>query len=80
MDRKHNRLLLLIVACSATGVVLGGTASWAESTHCLQATAATSECLTQDPIMKTIEGMSVGLVAGAGAAIGATLQMKRQED
>jgi hypothetical protein len=30
--------------------------------------------------MKTIEGMSVGLVAGAGAAIGATLQMKRQED
>lgn len=80
MDIKTKRFLLLIVACSATGVVLGGTASWAESNQCLQANAITSECLTQEPAMKTLEGMSVGLVAGAAAAIGAVWQIKQQDD
>jgi hypothetical protein len=77
MGRKTNRFLLLVLLCSATGVVLGGTASWAESNRCLQAETPTSECLTQNPIVETVEGMSVGLVAGAGAAIGAALQIKR---
>ena len=80
MDRKTNRFILLIVACSATGVVLGGTSSWAESNQCLQAKTPTSECLTQDPVMKTLEGMSFGLIAGAGAAVGAALQLKQQKD
>lgn len=78
-DRKINRFLLYIVACSAVGVVLGGTASWAESSQCLQAENVTSDCLTQDPVLKTIQGMSTGLIAGAGAAIGATWQMNREE-
>lgn len=71
MDRKRNRLLLLIVSCSMSGVILGGTASWAESNQCLQANIVTSECLTQDPVIKTVQGMSTGLIAGAGAAVGA---------
>jgi len=79
MDRKANRLILLIVTCSATGVILGGTASWADSSQCLQAKSVTSECLTQDPVMKTIQGMSTGLIAGAGAALGATWQIKQDE-
>lgn len=78
-DRKINRFLLYIVACSAVGVVLGGTASWAESNQCWQAENLTNDCLTQDPILKTIQGMSTGLIAGAGAAIGATWQMNREE-
>ncbi|HEY9813357.1 MAG TPA: hypothetical protein V6D31_07455 [Candidatus Sericytochromatia bacterium] len=79
MDGKTNRFILLIVACSAAGVLVGGTASWAESTQCMNAELPTSNCITQSPINKTIEGMSVGLIAGAGAAVGATLQMKREE-
>ena len=79
MGRKNNRLLILIASCSVAGVVLGGTASWAQSNHCLQAKNLTSECLIQDPLTKTIEGMSVGLFAGAGAAAGAVFQLKRQE-
>lgn len=78
-DRKINRFLLYIVACSAVGVVLGGTASWAESNQCWQAENTSSECLTQDPVFKTIQGMSTGLIAGAGAALGASWQMKRDE-
>ena len=74
MDRKDKRLLLLIISCSVAGVVLGGTSSWAESSMCLEATEVTSECLTQDPVSKTMQGMSTGLVAGAGAAFGAVNQ------
>ncbi|MBD2387686.1 hypothetical protein [Cylindrospermum sp. FACHB-282] len=78
MDRKTKRLLLLIVSCSVTGVILGGTASWAESTICLQASQVTSECLTQDPVQKTFQGMSTGLLAGAGAACGAAWNLRQE--
>jgi hypothetical protein len=75
MDRKNNRLLILIATCSVAGVVLGGTTSWAQSTQCLNAKNLTNDCLT---VSKTIVGMSVGLLAGAGAAAGAAFQLKRQ--
>jgi hypothetical protein len=80
MDRKNNRFWILIATCSIAGVVLGGTTSWASSNQCLYAKNLTNECLTQDPVLKTIEGMSVGLFAGAGAAVAAAWQVKRQED
>ncbi|MEH2069060.1 MAG: hypothetical protein V7K47_13015 [Nostoc sp.] len=78
-SRKTRRLLLLVVSCSITGVILGGTASWAESNLCLQDSKLTSDCLTQDPIQKTIEGMSTGLLAGAGAAFGAAWQLRHED-
>lgn len=79
MVRKTKRLLFLVVSCSAAGVILGGTASWAESKQCMQDSIITSECLTQNPVTKTLQGMSTGLIAGAGAAFGAAWQL-RQED
>lgn len=79
MGRKYKRLLTLIASCSVVGIVLGGTTSWAYSNQCLQAENLTSECLTQDPMTKTIQGMSVGLLAGAGAAVGAALQLRRND-
>jgi hypothetical protein len=77
MDRKNNRLLILIATCSIAGVILGGTTSWAASNQCLQAKNLTSECLTQDPATQILQGMSVGLFAGAGAAAGAAYQLRR---
>ncbi|MHC0065590.1 hypothetical protein HUN01_26960 [Nostoc edaphicum CCNP1411] len=79
MARKTQRLLLLIISCSMTGVILGGTAGWAESNLCLGDSKVTSECLTQDPTQKTIQGMSTGLVAGAGAAFGAVWQLRHED-
>jgi hypothetical protein len=79
MGRKTNRLLILIATCSIAGVVLGGSTSWAYSNQCLQAKEVTNDCLTVDPVTKTIQGMSVGLFAGAGAAVGAAMQLRRQE-
>jgi hypothetical protein len=87
MDRKNNRptdrkkapFWIYIVACSAIGVVLGGTASWADSQQCLLADNPTTKCLTQDPISRTLEGMSTGLIAGAGAALGVTWQMQQKD-
>jgi len=43
----------------------------------LQAKNLTSECLTQDPAAQILQGMSVGLFAGAGAAAGAAYQLRR---
>ncbi len=80
MDGKTKRFLLLVVSCSAAGIVLGGTASWAESYQCLGANNVTSECLTQDTGVKTLQGMSTGLIAGAGAAFGVAWQILQQED
>ena len=79
MVRKNSRLLLMVSLCSIAGVVVGGTSGWAETNSCLQAPIPTAECLTTNPTLKTIEGMSVGLVAGVGAALGAAWQAKRGE-
>lgn len=79
MGRKTKRFLLLVISCSAAGVVLGGTASWAESNQCMQANNITSECLIQDPIIKTLQGMSTGLIAGAGAAFGAAWHLRHED-
>lgn len=78
MVRKNsNRFLFLVLACSAAGVVLGGSASWAESNQCLQADTPSSQCLTQDPTTKTLEGMIAGMLAGTGASLGIAFQMKK---
>lgn len=79
MDRKTKRLLLLVFSCSLAGVILGGTSSWAESNLCLQSETVTTNCLIQNPTAKTIQGMSTGLIAGAGAAVGAAWNL-RDED
>ena len=79
MDRKTKRLLMLVFSCSLTGVIIGGTSSWAESNLCLQSETVTSDCLKQEPIQKTIQGMSTGLVAGVGASGGAAWNIRDQD-
>lgn len=79
MGRKLNRAYLVITLCGTLGVILGGTASRAELNQCLTAEVVTDNCLTQNPVVETIEGMGVGLVAGAGAAVGATWQLWRRD-
>ncbi len=73
------RLLLLVVSCSVPGVILGGTSGWVESKMCLNADRVTSECLTQNQVERTIQGMSKGLLAGAGAAFSAAWNLKHNE-
>ena len=70
------RFCLLVALCSLTGLVLGGTANRAEMQQCLVSDSPTDACLTADPATKTVEGMGMGIVAGAGAAIGAFLQLR----
>lgn len=70
------RFCLLVTLCSLTGLVIGGTASRAEMQQCLVNDSPTNACLTADPTEKTVEGMGMGVVAGAGAAIGAVLQLR----
>ncbi|GAP96180.1 hypothetical protein NIES2104_27150 [Leptolyngbya sp. NIES-2104] len=38
----------------------------------MQDQVVTNQCLIQDPVRKTGEGMFAGMLAGAGGAIGAT--------
>lgn len=79
--KKHPPVWIVVLVCSAAGVVLGGSASWADSNQCMQEQVVTDQCLTQDPLKKTSEGMIAGMVAGAGAAVGATWsQRKRSQE
>jgi len=79
MDRKIIRLCLFIVSCSAVGLVVGGTAAQAELNQCLGVATPTDECLLQDPMVKTVEGMGMGLLAGVGASVGAVWQIWRSK-
>jgi hypothetical protein len=76
MLKKLDRSILTIIICGGLGVVLGATASQAEMNQCLTAERPSNQCLMQDPVMKRVEGMSMGFFAGAGAAIGATWRMQ----
>jgi len=77
--KKQPPVWIVVLVCSATGVVLGGSASWAESSQCLQDKVVTNQCLTQDPVRKTGEGMLAGMLAGAGGAIGATWSQRKRD-
>lgn len=79
MDIKTKRLALLVISCSAVGVILGGSASLADSNQCWQSQQVTNDCLTTDPLVKTMQGMSTGLIAGFVAAVAATWQIKHDE-
>lgn len=59
---------------------MGGTASRAEVEQCQTANVPSDSCLVQDPTIKIVEGMSMGLLAGSGAAIGATWHMWQQKE
>jgi len=48
--------------------------------QCLVADSPTNACLTADPTTETVEGMSMGLVAGAGAAAGALWQLRHRDE
>ncbi len=74
--KKTNRAPLLIGLCSVAGLLIGATSSQAEMNQCLNDAQPSSQCLTQNPTTKRIEGMSMGLFAGAGAAVAATWRMK----
>jgi hypothetical protein len=76
MGRKIDRVPLTILLCSVLGVILGATATQAEMNQCLTVENPTNQCLTQNPTTKRVEGMAMGLFAGAGAAIGATWRIK----
>ncbi|MBW4540917.1 MAG: hypothetical protein KME43_17460 [Myxacorys chilensis ATA2-1-KO14] len=77
--KSHRPFLLMVVLCSSAGVVLGGTSSWAESNQCLEQKVVTNQCLVQNPVSKTFEGMATGLLAGMGAAVGVTWSHKRSK-
>lgn len=76
MGRKIDRFPLTIILCGLLGVILGATASQAEMNQCLTTDNPTSQCLNQNPIQRRIEGMGMGLFAGAGAAVAATWQRR----
>lgn len=80
MDRKNTRLYLYVLVCGVLGVILGGTTSRAQMNQCILEDTPTSSCLTQNPWAETAEGMSMGLIAGTGAAVGATWQLWRKGD
>lgn len=80
MGRNSTRFWLAVTLCGVLGVIFGATTSEAAISQCLAAENPTDECLTQDPIIKRVEGISMGLFVGIGAAVGATWQIGQKEN
>ncbi|MBZ8180754.1 MAG: hypothetical protein SAL07_19765 [Oscillatoria sp. PMC 1051.18] len=78
MDRKINRHLAFFTICATLGIVFGGVSSQAQINQCV--VEPTEECVTKDPLVKQLEGMSFGLIAGLTAGFGATWKMWFKED
>ncbi len=68
---KDFRFLFLLMFCAVSGAVLNGSAAFAESTRCSQSEHPTTQCLTQSPVIQTIQGAFTGIVVGSAAAVGA---------
>ncbi len=80
MGRNSRRAWLAIAVCGALGIIFGATTSQAAINECMTTSTPTNECLLQDPVVKRVEGIGMGLFVGVGAAIGATWQVWTQEN
>lgn len=74
MGNNSKRFWLLVTLCGIAGIATGATTSQAAINQCLSDETPSYECLTQNPETKRIEGMSMGLIAGVSAAVGAAWQ------
>lgn len=74
MDR-NKRFFWLVLSCSIAGTTVGGTSNWVESHQCLQSSQPTVQCLSESPGLAVVKGMAIGMLAGAGAAVGAVWQV-----
>lgn len=68
---NDHRLLFTVAFCAVLGAILNSSTAWAESTNCLQSENPSVQCLSKPPTVSAIEGGMMGLMAGAGAALGA---------
>lgn len=80
MDRNTSRHIIFISTCAALGIIVGGMTSRIELNSCLAQSSPSPSCLLQDPTVKTVEGMSFGLLAGIGSAVSIAWQVWREEN
>ncbi len=76
---NKQRFALILLLCSAAGVIFGATTSQAALQECLTSNNPSNKCLTQDPVLNQVEGMGMGLFVGIGAALGATWNLWRRQ-
>lgn len=76
MVKDPKRFWLVILLCGLSGMLMGATTSQAAINECLSDNTPSTECLTQDPVRIKVESMSMGLIAGVCAAVGATWKVK----
>jgi hypothetical protein len=75
MGKDSKRFWLLVILCGVFGSVLGATTSEAAINECFTDATPSNECLTQDPIERKVEGISMGLMVGVSAAVGASWRL-----
>jgi hypothetical protein len=72
MGNNSKRFWFLVTFCGILGSVLGATTSQAAINQCFTDASPSHECMTQSPMERKVEGISMGLLAGVSAAIGAS--------
>lgn len=72
MGNDPKRFWFMVVLCGILGSIFGATTSQAAINDCFADDSPSHECLMQDPIEKKVEGISMGVMVGISAAIGAS--------
>lgn len=79
MGKDPKRFWLVVILCGISGMLMGATTSQATINECLTDSTPSQSCLTQDPNLLKVESVAMGLLAGVGAAFGATWQATQEK-
>lgn len=72
MVKDSKRFWFMVILCGVLGSVFGATTSQAAINQCFTDDSPSHDCLTQNPVEKKVEGISMGILVGVSAAIGAS--------
>lgn len=77
---NNKRFFLLTATCGTLGIIVGVITSQVAIDQCFSGQAPTEDCLISDFSTLKLKNITVGFVAGVGAAIGASWNVLKQDN
>jgi hypothetical protein len=77
VNQNEKRLLLFVTSCAMAGLVVGGISGFTNKPSCNDNNI--HQCFTEEPLYRTIKGMTTGLGGGIGAAFAVHIGMGHKE-
>jgi hypothetical protein len=78
VNQNEKRLLLFVTSCAVAGLAVGGISGFTNKPSCNDYNVR--QCFTEEPLYRTVKGMTTGMGAGIGAAFAIHFGMSYKED